>query len=344
MSSRIKLGIWLLVGYAGSWAFVWILSVLNINPRDPTLGDDAYTAAYAVEGVFAQSPVAGEGQPLVIDTSTQTDGARLLRYSGARGQVAAPIRPDGTVEDGVYPLIWVHLLNPITHFGSKAWTAVVRDDAGLIGEPGRAYEVRDLGTFILWDYALSSQASHRAAIYDGDKRVASAIYDATCGLLFDLVTHRGGYSHLRLRETSFPISRNRYKIVIWSVLFAVAIITVYRTKLARAPVERRAVALDRFHLSVAIATTVLVDYLYDTWLFDKLGDWFTVVLHLAVFALWFWYFRLWALGLLLELLLPVAFIVSASKTLVPVITYCPSMLITVFLMLMLRPTPKGRKT
>ena len=345
MSSRATLGIWLVIGFFGSFVFTWGLTLLNVNALDPTLGDDGYTATYRTEGAFPHSTVAEGGQEFEVDTREgggSVAGARMLRYAGSAGDASATIRPDGTLAEGVYPLVWVHLKNPITNFGSRAWSARVRDDAGLIGEPGGEYEVRDLGTFIWWDHVLSSQASHRAAIYDGEQRVASAVYDATCGLLFNLTTHRDGYGYLRLMKTDFPISRNRYKIGIWVLMFAAVIILVYYRKSRSAPEERRAVARDRFHLAVAIATTVVVDFAYDTWFFHVFGDWFTVLLHLAVFLVWWRYFGFWALGLLLEIAWPLTFGWFAARSVVPGITYFPAMLITLMLMLLMRPTP-GKK-
>lgn len=339
MFSRARLGLWLLIGFGGIFPFVFILSLLNINPRNPTLGRKHYTITYQVEGRYEQF-LTGGTEFTCNTKEKQKPDRRMLQCEGLKGKALVPISKDGTITTDVYPLFWVFLENPITEFGHESWNRTVRDFAGLLGEPGRDYQVRSLETFIWWNYTFSSQASYKAGIYDGDVRVASTVYDMTCGMLFDLVTHRGGYGRIMIKKTSFPISRNRYWNALYALLFAVLIIRVYRGRLRKAPPEKQSLALDRFHLAVAIAVAVAVDGVYDIWYFHLLGDWFTYTIHLAAFFLYLKYFRLWAMGLLLELIWPFAFMVCGDPNPIPGITYFPAMLLTLVLMLLTRPTPR----
>ena len=335
---RTALGLWLLAGIAGGYVCVFLATVTGVIAKDPTLGAAPYSAAYRATGALEHSAAAGAGGEFGIVVNP---GANEVAYLGMRGHVTAPMPADGTVADGVYPLVWVHLSNPILHLKETAWTRTVKDVSGLVGEPGRTYEARSEESLILWDPVIGSQASYRAGIYDGERRVATAVYDMTCGLILDLVTHEGGYANVHLLRTDFPISRNRYVVAAWVALFGIALVALYAVRALRAKPDEREAAADRMGYAVAIAVAIAVDFVWDIWFFYLGPPWMTIAVHAAAIAVWAVYFRWWAAPLLLELAWALAFVVAAEPSLVPNVTHFPALLLTLILMLLVRRTPRA---
>ena len=253
------------------------------------------------------------------------------------------ISPDGSLTPRVYSLFWVRLANPIADAGTQAneWKATVRDDLGLLGKPGKTYLVKSLDRIIYWDYILSSQASYTAAVYDGKERVATAIYDMTCGMLFDLVPNVGGWGRVYLVKTNFPISRNRYVMLYCAIAFAFIIVLWFAARHVKSPADLKYKSLEYLWLALAIALTVTIDFVYDSWFFAA-GDNLTLVLHIGAILILFYRFRLWTLPMILEMAWVLAYTLPTSGKLAPGVVWCPSMLMATGMMIIFRRTPKPR--
>lgn len=345
LPSRTKLIIWLVAAYAVPGLILYFSTLLNITDLDPTIGDSDYSALYRAEGRFAPGPAGGFDE-IALRTAGTEDG-RVLRIAGAGGAVESAIAADGSIGPDLYSLFWVHLANPITMVGSQetVWEARVRDGLGLLGEPGKTYTARSLEKFIFWDYVLSSQASYRAGIYDGDTRVASAVYDMTCGMLFELVPNVGGWGRARLvgTGTDFPISRNRYMLAYAAVAFSIVILAWFAFQYARTGRDRKYKALDNLWYALAISLTLLIDYIYDSWFFAN-GDPTTAALHAAAIVILAFRFRLWVIPMILELAWIFAYTWPTTGLLAPGVTFFPSMLVATAMMLMFRRTPKIKQS
>jgi len=335
--------IWLIAGMLSPGCVMFIMTFLDINRIDPVLSDSRYYAEYHVEGRFETDPGGGQADRILLNVERRDEGLPVLDISGYGDTPAQELNDDGGVGPGLYSLFWIHLDNPISMFGTqeKMWKYRVRDEAGFIGAPGAEYTARSIESFIYWDYILSSQASYRVGIYDGDRRVATAVYDMTCGMLFELVPNVGGWGRLYLVSTDFPISRNRYNMMYTVAVFCVVIMAWFILQYTRAAPARKYKAIDHVWYAAAICGTVAVDFLYDSWFFAN-GDIVTAALHLGVIAILALRFRLWVIPMVLELAWVIAYTLPTTGQLVPGIVYNPSMLGTVALMIIFRKTPKPR--
>jgi hypothetical protein len=338
LKSRQKLIIWLVVGMLGPGLTLFVSTHLNITKKDPKLGDNAYSARFLLDGRYADA-----SKEITIDTAETKGKNRTLKVAGMGKKLELPIARDGSLGKDVYSLFWVRLANPIAQAGteSKVWEAKARDDLGLLGEPGKIYTVKSIEPFIYWDYILCSQASYSAAVYDGKQRVATAIYDMTSGMLFDLQPNVGGWGRAYLVKTDFPISRNRYVMLYFVIVFGIIIIAWFALQLAKSSPERRCRAVENLWLAVAIALTVNIDFVYDTW-FYAVGDWFTIALHVGAILILFPRFRLWTIPIILELAWVLAYSMPTSGKLAPGIVWFPSMLVATAMMIMFRKAPKPR--
>jgi hypothetical protein len=333
--------LWLIAGFASPGIILFISTLLNITALDPKLGDSAYRAKYMLEGRYERAPGGSAAESVEIETSGAGGEKMSLLMKGYGAPRETALAPDGTVMPDVYSIFWVHLTNPIAVAGaqSKNWELRARDDLGLLGDPGKIYTVKSTERFIWWDYVLSSQASFRAGIYDGGRRVGSAIYDATCGMLFELVPHTEGWGRMYLVHTDFPISRNRYVLLYVAIAFSAVILLWFAAQHAKSAPETKFKTLDNLWYAAAIALTVLVDYIYDTWFFG-VGDTYTYIIHIAAILIFLYRFRLWTIPMILEMAWVAAYTWPTSGKLAPGVVYFPSMLVTTAMMIMFRKTPR----
>ena len=148
----------------------------------------------------------------------------------------------------------------------------VIDSLGVIsGEPNSKFIVRIDRLFVLWSTTISSQASFEASIYDADddRKVCSAIYDATSGFLFILESFAMNYKSLELQTTNFLISRNRI-FMLWSALIIIAgllvIVPIYLYKINEtiSNEDKKTITL-LFYIGLPCS---LVDMILDTWYFE----------------------------------------------------------------------------
>ncbi len=338
LNYRAKLIIWLVIGLLSPGIVLYVATLFNINQLDPKLGEAEYSADFGIEGRFVNGPITSKISTIKIKTVRTKEDSMVLRISGA-GQ-DFPLAKDGTVGPNLYSMFWFHLPNPITEGGRQKthWEANVRDELGLLGNPGNTYTAKSLSRFIHWDYILSSQASYRVGIFDGNTRVGSAIYDMTCGMLFELVPNVNGWGRAYLLGTDFPISRNRYNMVFTACVFSIIILGWHIFQYVRSDPDRKFRAADSIWYAVAIIFTVLIDFIYDTWFFS-MGDTITAALHIGVIVILFYRFRLWTIPIILELAWVGTYTIATTGNFAPGIVYFPSMLVSVALMIMFRKTP-----
>jgi len=164
-----------------------------------------------------------------------------------------------------YTPFWLPFKNPVLRLDTRNPEFLIADTAGILGSADKTYQARQEGSFILWDENLQSQASYNYGLFDGaGNRAASAVYDATCGLLFRLQIKQPDKPDLRLLSTDFPISRNRVFLV-WTNLALAGLLAYWlfrragrQTEPTFAAHEARLIMLGM----ICLATDTLMDLWY----------------------------------------------------------------------------------
>ena len=298
---------------------VWLLSVLNINPKDPTFFDKEYTARYRADGEILKQ----KGAYLELEAR----GKNTLRI------VQDGLEQDFTIPEGEYSIFWAYWPNPVVSLRSKVDDAVnsseVVDFPGILGRPGATYRMRMKERIIVWSKVLDSQASYRIGLIDeAGREIATGIYDATCGLLFRLESHTGSLGVLELEETDFPISRNRNWQGLIAILWGIGVL-IYQFLYLRRKVteETRSLYSLKNELVVFGIIAIWIDAFYDIWFFHYLWTPGLVAIHILAAVYVFWRFGWWGIFPLFELAWAGAFM-GGKDSLVPQLTFFPGLIVT----------------
>ncbi len=321
---RERLSVFRRVVWTGLAPFigVFLLSILDINPRDPTIFDKEYFAEYRVGGALAKQ-LGGES------LRVESGGRRSLRVVTAHSEQAFPVK------EGGYSLFWAYWPNPVVVLfnRSKIDAAVnsteVTDHTGLLGRQNAVYKMKLKERIILWSKVLDSQASYSIGLIDRTgAEAATCVYDATCGLLFRLESHTGALGTLDLVETDFPISRNRNWQGLMALLWGTGVLFyqfLYRRRKVTEETRKRHSLENQLVLFGVMA--VWIDAFYDIWFFHYLWTPGAVVIHLLAAAYVFWRFGWWGIFPLFELAWAGA-IMGGQDSIVPQITFFPSLIVT----------------
>jgi hypothetical protein len=305
------------------WAFSW----LNLNPKDPTFFDRDYSARYQAGGALAERGLA--------EVRVKSVARQFLDISQAGLNLNYPVDEQGRLASSgaVYSLVWISFPNPVTEWRrSKTEAAInalrVKDLVGWIGPAGANYRLKFEHRIILWSATLDSQASYEVGVLnDAGQEAATAIYDATCGLLFELRTHTGALGQLSLLETDFKISRNRNWQGSLALLFGVLLVlrhfTLRRKKLAGE------IALWKLEADLILfgVLAIWTDAFYDIWFFHYLGGLGLIVIHLALAGYVFRRFGWWGIFPLFEVFWSVAY-AGGQEGLEPQFAYNPALILT----------------
>lgn len=315
-----------------------LFTVLNINPRNPMFFEENNHAVYKLSGEFPPAGVSKASLNVMSLTPSQTTAK--VHY----GQTSSfKTTPEGRyVSDDAptdyYTLFWIFLENPMvsapgSNLGKKY---SVVDPIGIISGENEVYTlVVENESMILWSETLSSQASYKVSIYKDNVKVASGIYDATCGLLFHLETHKNGFSSLDLTGTSFPISRNRnYNLAIAIAVITGVLIVVYVwARKSSMSEKKRNVLLNLLAIGFACA---LVDLYFDLWFFEAITRVGLIAVHLVLAIILYYLIGKWSIPAFFEIGFVLAFAYSyLNGSLVPQIAYFPGLLITWIIMYLL---------
>lgn len=253
---------------------VSFLSALNIVAKDPIFFDGrAIKAVY--ETGMGQLTVSGPQGESGFTISGPVQGSFKVDASGKSTSA------NGT--RGFTPF-WLHFSNPMLVLKTEHPEYLIVDSPGLLGEPNLQYQARQEKSLIFWDETLQSQASYKYGIFNAKgRRVATGIYDSTCGLLFKMCIKNGEKPDLLLKETNFPISRNRVALIFLFMLIAVAEIFLIRKIVLPRSGRKEAMVMS---ISVALGIACLAtDTLMDLWYPFALGTVTPMVWHCILIAI-----------------------------------------------------------
>ncbi len=316
-----------------------IFTLLDINPRDPLFFGENNHAVYRVNGELTASEVPKGTLNTIPLTSTRTEAKfqNGKTYSFRMTPNGRYISDNSPTEH--YSLFWIFLKNPMIYGPSsnKGRKYSVVDPIGVISEENEVYTlIVENETTILWSETLSSQASNKVSIYKNGTKVASGVYDATCGMLFHLETHINGFNSLDLTETSFPISRNRkYNLAIAIAVTIVVLISVYVwSKKTSMGLEKRNTIFKLFGIGFACA---IVDLYLDVWFFEIITRTGLIAIHLVLAVILYYLIEKWSIPAFFEIGFVLAFAYSyLNGVLIPQIAYFPGLLITWIIMYLLK--------
>lgn len=304
-----------------------LATFVGINPRNVYFFEDNYKATYDAKGGYALKGISTVG--IDVTSLTPTTKAKVTQGRSSKFIKTTPkgfyISENGPTD--YYTLFWVFMENPMTLKSMEGKTYQIVDPTGLILEENETYELVIENSTILWSEVISSQASYEATIYDENVKVASALYDATCGLLFRLETHENGYSSIDLESTNFPISRNRnFNLGFALVIVAGTLIgTFIWSEKSEMNFEKRNTILKL--LSVGFACSI-VDLFIDIWFFE-LSSSGLIATHLILALILFYWIRRWAIPAFFEIGLVLAFSYTyLNGALFPMVAYFPGLLVT----------------
>jgi len=261
-------------------ALLYFFTQINLVSKDPIAFDGSkFSATYVTDqGAVAIKRATEES---IYEVTGEING---LLKTDQRG-----MNVGSNGEEGYTPF-WLHFSNPVLSLSTENPEYPIYDHIGVLGEPQQSYTARQEESLILMDDILQSQASYRYGIFTVDGvRAGTAIYDATCGLLFRLQIKQPDHPDLRLTDTDFPISRNRVTLVIVNTLLTVLMLVVLFRQARHAAAETSEQARREAFLVLLGVLCVATDTLLDIWYPFAFGFIAPMVWH-ALIAIALFYF------------------------------------------------------
>jgi len=278
--TRLKIILLAILPFLLASAMLYCFTQINLVAKDPIAFDGRkFSATYATDqGVVAIKRATEES---IYEVTGEING---LLKTDRHGMNAGP-----NGEEGFTPF-WLHFSNPVLSLNTENPEYPIYDHIGVLGEPQQSYTARQEASLILMDDILQSQASYRYGIFTAaGERAGTAIYDATCGLLFRLQIKQPDHPDLRLTDTDFPISRNRVTLVIVNTLLAVLMLVLLFRQARHAAAELSEQARREAFLVLLGVLCVATDTLLDIWYPFAFGFIAPMVWH-ALIAIALFYF------------------------------------------------------
>lgn len=313
-----------------------ILIIVN-SPLNPT-EINLYQFDTKIEYTYEEGTYEGEDGNYVLDITVPDNPEEEYNQISVSGEEETEYKADyetgkyvegGEVQD-VYTIFWVPVKNPMLNF----WEFIenrefdVVDPIGLIGSVGEQYKLVIGERKVYWDVAPGldgAQFSFVIDIFDqNDTKVAEGLMDSTCGFLE--VLDATGKGKIEIQDPgNFPISRNRYNMLWWGIICAVAAPVLVYIFLKKKEVQKDKIEEITLLLGVS-STVVLFDIIIDVWFYARIGRSGMLYIHLGLFATYAlicWYLKYgikWALPAFLEVAFVFAITTFVGDPYVPHIT------------------------
>ncbi len=208
----------------------------DLNKKDITFFEKDYSATYIYENgsLGNQSELILQSNPI---NETHTNAS--ITYGNHVDWFF--VHPNGTVYQdghlrGNFSIWWIFVPNVLMMFGVEGGeTYNIVDPTGFLGAPDRGYTLVIDEKKTYWPYkpelkGLSgAQSSFVTSLWDDetDLLVARSTMDITVGFIEVWEgSLSGSYPRLTLKETTFPISRNRFVVLPTNIIFGIALCVI----------------------------------------------------------------------------------------------------------------------
>jgi hypothetical protein len=301
----------------------------DFNPKDIYLFQHDYTSYYRYE-----SGLRGGQSGFILRSNVLNDTYTnvTLEYDDRIEFFLA--HPNGTVYQngmlqGNYSIWWIYVPNVLMMFGVKGGEVYsVIDPTGFLGRVDQHYDLVVTRKRTYWPSdleqsgLLGAQSSFDAKLYNSSNNYLTAkiTIDITCGII---EVWEGFQSpiELRLKQTNFPMSRNRITGIIIELLLGMISIMVVFTLMSRtwehqflAQFTRNSEERNEIILLIFAGILAITIEMIDIWFYLPLGFLGNIMLHLGYtlflgFICWkYLYGYQWLIPSLLE----VAFILALN--------------------------------
>ncbi len=268
----------------------------DFNPKDIYLFQQDYISYYRYE-----SGVKGVQSEFILRSNVLNDTHTNVTLEYEDRIEFFLTHPNGTVYQngrlqGNYSIWWIYVPNVLMMFGVKGGKIYsVIDPTGFLGRINQPYDLLVTRKRTYWpsDLELSgllgAQSSFDTKLYNksNDRLTAKITFDITCGII-EVWEGSDSPIELTLKNTNFPMSRNRITGIIIEILFGIiAIIVIFAlmsrtwenellTQFTRDSEERNEITL----LLTAGVFAILIEMI-DIWFYLPLGLLGNIVIHLG---------------------------------------------------------------
>jgi hypothetical protein len=263
-----------------------IILNLDVNPTDINLYQNNNTVEYLYEnGTYGQTSkltlqITANATTGITTVIADLDGS-IKNY---QCNYTTGYWLDNGTSTGNFTIFWILVQNPMTHGWEFALfeNCSVVDPIGLIGSAGAIYTLVIGEKKVYWDVPTAldgAQFSFEITLYDSDMiKVADGFMDSTCGFLEIL---QGGPTNARIEVISpgnFQISRNRYIMLTWGLVFAIALPVACFAVMKWKKVDKH--QIEEITLLAAVGTSAtIIDIDIDVWFYARLGFEGMLLLH-----------------------------------------------------------------
>ncbi len=297
----------------------------DINKEDIYFFENDYVARYNYENGYLNGATTLDLNARVIN---ETHTNVTIQHDTSSSSFLA--HPNGTVYQGGtmqgnYSIWWIYIKNQLMMLGVETGaTYDVVDPTGFLGIPGRAYVLVVDRRLTYWPFepelmGLSgAQASIFCTLWDktSERLISQLVIDVTCGIVETWEGAQDSFIKLKMLETSFPISRNRFVILgvapIFVAIFCVLIFLIfkYNKKAASLQPEQREEIVTLY----AFGASAIILEIIDIWFYLYPGYIGMLLLHVAftVAAAIICWRRKYAYRWCIPSILEIAFVFSLS--------------------------------
>ncbi|MHA2295672.1 MAG: hypothetical protein ACXAEU_22880 [Candidatus Hodarchaeales archaeon] len=269
----------------------------DVNPKDIYLFQENYTSFYRYENGSKDIR-----QELILKSNVlnATHTNVSIEYGNNNEWFLA--HPNGTVyQDGVlqgnYSFWWIYVPNHFMMFGVKGGEEYsVIDPTGFLGAENNSYDLIITRKRVYWptDMELTglsgAQSSFDIDLYDRETKrlISQATLDITCGIIEVWEGSQTGFVHLTLKNTNFPISRNRIVGILVEMILGIIVVILsfllmskkWDNKFLSRFTQERDVNIEITLLLIAGIIAIVIEMI-DIWFYIYLGFWGNMGLHAA---------------------------------------------------------------
>ncbi|MHA1274221.1 MAG: hypothetical protein ACTSQP_12120 [Promethearchaeota archaeon] len=271
-----------------------ILIIVN-SPLNPT-NIELFQTETTVKYQYDEGKYKGDSYKLTMEIDTPDDPEKdFTKVTVKLGDATIKFEIDydtgkyvsGGNKTDKYTFFWIPVKNPMLN----AWEFIqdetydIVDPIGILGAKGASYTLQIGERKVYWDSPPDMDGAQFSFIInifnENDSKVASGLMDSTCGFLEILDAKDKGYLEI-ISPGSFAVSRNRYNVLWWGLVCAIAapiIVFILCKKKNVDDFETKEMTI----LSAIAGSVIIIDIVIDVWFYSHLGREGMLYLHIGCF-------------------------------------------------------------